>query len=53
MMKIRAAVAWKAGAPLSIEDVDLDGPRDSEVLVDVKAAGVCHTDRYTLSGLIS
>ena len=55
MMKTRAAVAWKAGAPLTIEDVDLDldGPRDSEVLVEVKATGICHTDWYTLSGLIS
>ena len=53
MMNIRAAAAWKAGAPLTIEEVDLYGPRDSEVLVEVKAAGVCHTDRYTLSGLSS
>ena len=53
MMKTRAAVDWKAGAPLSIEDVDLDGPRDSEVLVEVKATGICHSDRYTLSGLSS
>jgi S-(hydroxymethyl)glutathione dehydrogenase/alcohol dehydrogenase len=49
-MKTRAAVAWKAGAPLTIEDVDLDGPRDNEVLVEVKATGICHTDWYTLSG---
>ena len=53
MMKSRAAVAWKAGAPLTIEEVDLDGPRDSDVLVEGKAAGVCHTDRYTFSGLSS
>ena len=49
-MKTRAAVAWKAGAPLTIEEVDLEGPRDGEVLVEVKATGVCHTDAYTLSG---
>jgi S-(hydroxymethyl)glutathione dehydrogenase/alcohol dehydrogenase len=49
-MKTRAAVAWKAGAPLAIETVDLDGPRAGEVLVEVKATGICHTDAYTLSG---
>jgi S-(hydroxymethyl)glutathione dehydrogenase/alcohol dehydrogenase len=49
-MKTRAAVAWKAGAPLTIETVDLDGPREGEVLVEVKATGICHTDYYTLSG---
>ena len=49
-MKTRAAVAWKAGAPLTIEEVDLEGPRDGEVLVEVKATGICHTDYYTLSG---
>jgi S-(hydroxymethyl)glutathione dehydrogenase/alcohol dehydrogenase len=43
-------VAWKAGAPLTIETVDLDGPRAGEVLVEVKATGICHTDHYTLSG---
>jgi S-(hydroxymethyl)glutathione dehydrogenase/alcohol dehydrogenase len=48
-MKTRAAVAWKAGAPLTIETVDLEGPRDGEVLVEVKATGICHTDWYTLS----
>ncbi len=48
--KTRAALAWKAGAPLAIEEVDLDGPRDNEVLVEVKATGICHTDWYTLSG---
>jgi S-(hydroxymethyl)glutathione dehydrogenase / alcohol dehydrogenase len=50
LMKTRAAVAWKAGAPLTIETVDLDGPRAGEVLVEVKATGICHTDWYTLSG---
>jgi len=49
-MKTRAAVAWKAGAPLTIETVDLDGPRAGEVLIEVKATGICHTDYYTLSG---
>lgn len=49
-MKTRAAVAWKAGAPLTIEDVELSGPRAGEVLVEIKATGICHTDYYTLSG---
>jgi len=49
-MKTRAAVAWKAGEPLTIETVDLDGPRAGEVLVEVKATGICHTDWFTLSG---
>ena len=49
-MKTRAAVAWKAGAPLTIETLDLDGPKAGEVLVEIKATGVCHTDYYTLSG---
>ena len=49
-MKTRAAVAWKAGQPLSIETVDLEGPRAGEVLVEVKATGICHTDEFTLSG---
>jgi len=49
-MKTRAAVAWEAGAPLTIETVDLDGPRAGEVLVEIKATGICHTDHYTLSG---
>ncbi len=49
-MKTRAAVAWKAGAPLTIETVDLEGPRAGEVLVEIKATGICHTDQYTLSG---
>jgi S-(hydroxymethyl)glutathione dehydrogenase/alcohol dehydrogenase len=49
-MKTRAAVAWKAGNPLTIETVDLDGPRAGEVLVEVKATGICHTDYFTLSG---
>jgi len=49
-MKTRAAIAWEAGKPLSIEEVDLEGPREGEVLVEVKATGLCHTDKYTLSG---
>ena len=49
-MKTRAAVAWKSGAPLTIETVDLEGPRAGEVLVEIKASGICHTDYYTLSG---
>ena len=50
-MKVRAAVAHAAGQPLSIETVDLEGPRAGEVLVEIKATGVCHTDAYTLSGM--
>jgi S-(hydroxymethyl)glutathione dehydrogenase/alcohol dehydrogenase len=49
-MKTRAAVAHKAGAPLAIETVDLDGPRAGEVLVEIRATGICHTDEFTLSG---
>jgi S-(hydroxymethyl)glutathione dehydrogenase/alcohol dehydrogenase len=49
-MKTRAAVARQAGAPLSLETVDLEGPREGEVLVEIKATGICHTDEFTLSG---
>ncbi len=49
-MKTKAAVAYEAGQPLTIEDVDLDGPRAGEVLVEIKATGVCHTDEFTRSG---
>jgi len=49
-MKVKAAVAHKAGAPLEIETVELEGPQQGEVLVEIKATGVCHTDAYTLSG---
>ena len=49
-MKTRAAVAWEAGKPLSLEEVDLEGPRSGEVLVRIVATGVCHTDAFTLSG---
>ena len=49
-MKVKAAVAYSAGKPLSIEMVELSGPQAGEVLVEIKATGVCHTDAYTLSG---
>ena len=49
-MKTRAAVAWVAGKPLCIEEVDLEGPKAGEVLIQIKASGVCHTDAFTLSG---
>ena len=49
-MQSRAAVAHTAGAPLIIETVDVAGPRAGEVLVEIKASGVCHTDAFTLSG---
>jgi S-(hydroxymethyl)glutathione dehydrogenase/alcohol dehydrogenase len=50
-MDVKAAVATEAGKPLSIETVQLDGPQAGEVLVEIKATGICHTDAYTLSGL--
>jgi S-(hydroxymethyl)glutathione dehydrogenase/alcohol dehydrogenase len=49
-MDIKAAIAWEAGKPLSIETIQLEGPKAGEVLVEIKATGVCHTDAYTLSG---
>jgi S-(hydroxymethyl)glutathione dehydrogenase / alcohol dehydrogenase len=49
-MRTRAAVAYEAGKPLVVEDVELDGPRAGEVLVEIKASGVCHTDEFTRSG---
>ncbi len=49
-MDVRAAVAFKAGSPLSIETVRLEGPRAGEVLVEIKATGICHTDEFTRSG---
>ena len=49
-MKTRAAVAFGAGKPLEICDVDLEGPKAGEVLVELKATGICHTDAFTLSG---
>src|SRR4029077_17751348 len=49
-MQTRAAVAWKAGEPLTIETIEIEGPKAGEVLVEIMATGVCHTDAYTLSG---
>ena len=49
-MRTRAAVAYEAGKPLVIEDVELEGPRAGEVLVELAATGVCHTDEFTRSG---
>lgn len=49
-MEVKAAVAYGAGKPLTIETVQLEGPKAGEVLVEIKASGVCHTDAYTLSG---
>jgi S-(hydroxymethyl)glutathione dehydrogenase / alcohol dehydrogenase len=49
-MKTRAAVAWAAGRPLEVVEVDLQGPKQGEVLVQIVASGVCHTDAFTLSG---
>ena len=52
-MKTRAAVAFEAKKPLEIVEVDLEGPKAFEVLVEIKATGICHTDAYTLDGLDS
>src|SRR3712207_3247690 len=52
-MDVKVAVAFEAGEPLSIETVQLEGPKAGEVLVEIKATGICHTDAYTLSGLDS
>ena len=49
-MKTRAAIAFGAGKPLEIAEVDLEGPRAGEVLVEIMATGICHTDAFTLSG---
>ena len=49
-MKTRAAVAFAANKPLEIVELDLEGPKAGEVLIEVKATGICHTDAYTLSG---
>ena len=49
-MKCRAAVAWEVKQPLQIEDIEVEGPREGEVLLKVIASGVCHTDDFTLSG---
>ena len=49
-MKTRAAIAYAAGKPLMIEEVELEGPKCGEVLIEIKATGVCHTDEFTRSG---
>src|SRR5271154_4035381 len=49
-MKVRAALARAAGSPLEITEVDLDGPKAGEALIEIKATGICHTDAFTLSG---
>jgi len=49
-LDVKAAVAWAAGQPLTIETVQLDGPRAGEVLIEIRASGVCHTDEFTRSG---
>src|SRR6202051_507789 len=52
-MKTRAAVAFEAKKPLEVVELDLEGPKAGEVLIEIKATGICHTDAYTLSGLDS
>ena len=52
-MKTRAAVAFEAKQPLEIVELDLEGPKAGEVLIEIKATGICHTDAYTLDGLDS
>ena len=52
-MKTRAAVAFEAKKPLEIVELDLEGPKAGEVLVEIMATGICHTDAYTLDGLDS
>ena len=52
-MKTRAAVAFAAKQPLEIVELDLEGPKDGEVLVEIMATGICHTDAYTLDGFDS
>jgi S-(hydroxymethyl)glutathione dehydrogenase / alcohol dehydrogenase len=49
-MKTKAAIAYEAGKPLVVETVDLDGPRAGQVLIEIKATGICHTDEFTRSG---
>ena len=49
-MKTRAAIAFEAGQPLEIVELDLEGPKQGEVLVEIRATGICHTDEFTLSG---
>jgi S-(hydroxymethyl)glutathione dehydrogenase/alcohol dehydrogenase len=52
-MKTRAAVAFEAKKPLEIVELDLEGPKEGEVLVEIMATGICHTDAYTLEGFDS
>jgi S-(hydroxymethyl)glutathione dehydrogenase/alcohol dehydrogenase len=49
-MDVRAAVAFEAGKPLQVETIQLDGPKTGEIMVEIKATGICHTDEFTLSG---
>ncbi len=49
-MKVKAAIAFEPGKPLTIDEVNLEGPKTGEVLIEIKASGVCHTDHFTLSG---
>ena len=49
-MKTKAAVALEAGKPLEVMEVNLEGPKEGEVLIEIKATGICHTDEFTLSG---
>ncbi|HWD16597.1 MAG TPA: alcohol dehydrogenase catalytic domain-containing protein, partial [Casimicrobiaceae bacterium] len=49
-MKVRAAIAYEPGQPLVVDDVELQGPKAGEVLVEIRATGVCHTDEFTRSG---
>ena len=49
-MKTKAAVAYAAGKQLEVVTVDLDGPKAGEVLIEIRASGVCHTDKFTRSG---
>ena len=49
-MKTRAAVAFEADKPLEVVEVDLEGPREGEVMVEIRATGICHTDEFTRSG---
>ena len=49
-MKTKAAVAFESKKPLEVVDIDLEGPKEGEVLVEIKATGICHTDEFTLSG---
>lgn len=50
MMKVNAAILWQQGGPLSVEEAELEAPRAGEVLVELKAAGVCHSDLHSVRG---